>query len=65
MELEAEILWLQSIGYDFDGKKFHQQILLFLVEIFVAEKIQKCLEIFQIPYCNSYVTRFELESRYI
>ena len=40
MELEAENLWLQSIGYDFDGKKsFIKKYLFFLIENFVAEKI--------------------------
>ena len=39
MELEAENLWLQSIGYDFDGKKSSiKKYYYFLVEIFVAEK---------------------------
>ena len=39
MELEAENWWLQSIGYDFDGKKsFIKKYYFFLVENFVAEK---------------------------
>ena len=39
MELEAENWWLQSIGYDFDGKKsFIKKYWFFLVENVVAEK---------------------------
>ena len=54
MELEAENWWLQSIGYDFDGKKsFIKKYLFFLVENFVAEKKTIfCWENFQISYCK-------------
>ena len=54
MELEAENLWLQSIGYDFDGKKtFMKKYYFFLVENFVAEKNPIFRwEIFQISYCK-------------
>ena len=39
MELEADNLWLKSIGYDFDGKrKFIKKYYFFLVENIVAEK---------------------------
>ena len=42
MELEAENLWSQSIGYDFDGKtKFIKKYYFFLVENCVAEKKSK------------------------
>ena len=41
MELEAANWWLQSIGYDFDGKKnIHQKILFFLVDFFSQKKIK-------------------------
>ena len=34
MELEAENVWLQSIGYDFDGKKHSSKnIIIFLSKI--------------------------------
>ena len=51
MELEAENWWLQSIGYDFDGKKsFINKYYYFLVENFVAEKKSKIVwEIFRFP----------------
>ena len=51
MELEAENWWLQSIGYDFDGKKsFIKKYYFFLVENFVAEKKSNfVLKIFRFP----------------
>ena len=43
MELEADNLWSQSIGYDFDGKtKFIKKYQFVLVENFVAEKKSIC-----------------------
>ena len=42
MGLETQNLWLQRIGYDFDGKKcFIKKYLFFLVENVVAEKNPK------------------------
>ena len=50
MGLEAETWWLQSIGYDFDGKKkFHKKYVFFLSKILLQKKILFFWKCFSFP----------------
>ena len=59
MELEAENWWLQSIGYDFDGKKTFMKKYHSCRKFGCRKNPIFKKKIFQILYCNSYVTRLE------
>ena len=59
MELEAENWWLQSIGYDFDGKKsFIKNIVFFLSKILLQKTFSFFVgTFFRFPIVNNRRTR--------